>query len=163
MRCPKCGTLDDKVIDSRLSKDGTSIRRRRACLDCETRFTTYEILERSELRVEKRDNRREPFDRKKLLGSIVKACEKRPIALEDMERVVEEIQHQLETFCDGEVTSRKLGVLVMSGLRKLDAVAYVRYASVYRQFQEVGDFIEEIESLEKRVVDTPDQAVLFET
>ena len=153
MRCPKCGTLDDKVIDSRLSKDGTSIRRRRACLDCE----------RSELRVEKRDSRREPFDRKKLLGSIVKACEKRPIALEDMERVVEEIQHQLETSCEGEVTSRKLGVLVMSGLRKLDAVAYVRYASVYRQFQEVEDFIEDIESLEKRVVDTPDQAGLFET
>ena len=163
MRCPKCGALDDKVIDSRLSKDGATIRRRRTCLDCETRFTTYEVLERSELRVEKRDLRRESFDRKKLFGSIAKACEKRPIPHEEIERIVEEIHHQLETEQDGEITSRELGIMVMARLHKLDPVAYVRSASVYRQFQEVGDFIEEIESLERRVADTPDQPVLFQT
>lgn len=115
------------------------------------------------MRVEKRDLRRESFDRKKLFGSIAKACEKRPIPHEEIERIVEEIHHQLETEQDGEITSRELGIMVMARLHKLDPVAYVRYASVYRQFQEVGDFIEEIESLERRVADTPDQPVLFQT
>ena len=161
MRCPKCGALDDKVIDSRLSKDGATIRRRRTCLDCETRFTTYEVLERSELRVEKRDLRRESFDRKKLFGSI---GNKPRFAFDfTFQLIVEEIHHQLETEQDGEITSRELGIMVMARLHKLDPVAYVRYASVYRQFQEVGDFIEEIESLERRVADTPDQPVLFQT
>jgi transcriptional repressor NrdR len=161
MRCPKCGTLDDKVIDSRLSKEGTSIRRRRECLLCETRFTTYEVLERNEIRVVKRDGRREALERKKLLGSIVKACEKRPIALEQMERLVEEILQELEALQEREIGSKQLGARVMSRLHSLDPVAYVRYASVYREFQEVGDFLEEIESLEKRVAVSPDQAELF--
>jgi transcriptional repressor NrdR len=161
MRCPKCGTLDDKVIDSRLSKEGTSIRRRRECLLCETRFTTYEVLERNEIRVVKRDGRREALERKKLLGSIVKACEKRPIALDQMERLVEEILQDLEALQEREIGSKQLGARVMSRLHSLDPVAYVRYASVYREFQEVGDFLEEIESLEKRVAVSPDQAELF--
>lgn len=161
MRCPKCGTIDDKVIDSRLSKDGVSIRRRRECLGCETRFTTYEILEHNEMRVVKRDGRREPLDRQKLLASIAKACEKRPISLEQMERTVEDILQELESQQDREVSSKKLGAHVMSRLHALDPVAYVRYASVYREFQEVGDFIEEIESLEKRIARTPNQRELF--
>ena len=161
MRCPKCGTIDDKVIDSRLSKDGVSIRRRRECLGCETRFTTYEVLEHNEMRVVKRDGRREPLDRKKLLSSIVKACEKRPIGLEQMEHAVEDILQELETQQDREISSKKLGAHVMSRLHTIDPVAYVRYASVYREFQEVGDFIDEIESLEKRVARTPDQRELF--
>ena len=161
MRCPKCGNLDDKVIDSRLSKEGNSIRRRRECLSCETRFTTYEVLERNEIRVIKRDGRRESLDRRKLLASIVKACEKRPIALDQMERSVEEILQELESLQEREIGSKQLGAHVMSRLHMLDPVAYVRYASVYREFQEVGDFLEEIESLERRVALTPDQAELF--
>lgn len=161
MRCPKCGTLDDKVIDSRLSKEGTSIRRRRECLSCETRFTTYEVLERNEIRVVKRDGRREALERKKLLGSIAKACEKRPIALDQLERMVEEILQELESLQEREIGSKQLGARVMSRLHALDPVAYVRYASVYREFQEVGDFLEEIESLEKRVAVSPNQAELF--
>jgi transcriptional repressor NrdR len=161
MRCPKCGTLDDKVIDSRLSKDGATIRRRRECLDCQSRFTTYEVLERNELRVIKRDGRHEIFERGKLLGSIAKACEKRSVTLESMEHVVEDILQELENSQEREVSSKHLGALVMARLHALDPVAYVRYASVYRQFQEVGDFIEEIESLGRRVAPTPDQAELF--
>jgi transcriptional repressor NrdR len=149
------------VIDSRLSKDGVSIRRRRECLGCETRFTTYEVLEHNEMRVVKRDGRRETLDRQKLLSSIVKACEKRPIDLEQMERAVEDILQELETQQDREISSKKLGAQVMSRLHAIDPVAYVRYASVYREFQEVGDFIDEIESLEKRVARTPDQRELF--
>lgn len=161
MRCPKCGTLEDKVIDSRLSKDGANIRRRRECLSCETRFTTYEALERTELRVIKKDGRHEVLDRQKLLNSISKACEKRAVGLEDMEGAVEEILQDLESLQEREVTSKKLGALIMAKLHALDPVAYVRYASVYRQFQEVGDFIDEIESLGRRVVSTPDQKELF--
>lgn len=161
MRCPKCGTLDDKVIDSRLSKDGVSIRRRRECLDCETRFTTYEVLERADLRVVKRDASREAFDRSKLLNSIAKACEKRPVPIDDIERATEDILQELESLPDREITSRHIGALAMNRLHALDHVAYVRYASVYRQFQEVGDFIEEIQSLERRPPPSPDQTELF--
>ncbi len=161
MRCPKCGTLEDKVIDSRLSKDGANIRRRRECLSCETRFTTYEALERTELRVIKKDGRHEILDRQKLLNSISKACEKRPVGLEQMEGAVEDLLQELESLQDREVTSKKLGALIMAKLHALDSVAYVRYASVYRQFQEVGDFIEEIESLGRRAVTPPNQAELF--
>lgn len=161
MRCPKCGTLDDKVIDSRLSKDGATIRRRRECLDCQSRFTTYEVLERNELRVIKRDGRHELFERNKLLGSIGKACEKRSVTLEAIEHVVEDILQEIENSQEREFSSKHLGALVMARLHALDPVAYVRYASVYRQFQEVGDFIEEIESLGRRVALTPDQAELF--
>jgi len=161
MRCPKCGSLEDKVIDSRLSKDGGSIRRRRECLGCETRYTTYEQLERIEFRAVKRDGRHEPFDRNKLLGSITKACEKRPIGLEEMEDATEAIIHELEVEQEREVPTRVIGAKVMDKLHGLDPVAYVRYASVYRQFQEIGDFIEEIQSFEKRAGRTQAQPELF--
>lgn len=161
MRCPKCGSLDDKVIDSRLSREGTSIRRRRECLSCGSRFTTYEEIERVELRVVKRDGRHEPFDRKKLVLSLSKACEKRPVSLEAIEKTVEEIIHELESMEEREVPSRLIGAMVMERLHALDAIAYVRYASVYRQFQEVGDFIEEIQSLKRRSSRTDAQPELF--
>ncbi len=161
MRCPKCGTLEDKVIDSRLAKDGASIRRRRECLHCELRFTTYEELERLEMRAIKRDGRHEPFDRQKLLGSLVKACEKRPIGIEDMEQAVEEIIRDIESGQEREVPTHMIGARVMEKLHTMDPVAYVRYASVYRQFQEIGDFIDEIQSFEKRAGRTPAQPELF--
>ncbi len=161
MRCPKCGSLEDKVIDSRLSKEGTSIRRRRECLQCETRFTTYEEIERLELRAIKRDGRHEPFDRHKLLNSFVKASEKRPIGMDEIERSVEEIINELEAGNEREVPTRQIGLKVMEKLHALDPVAYVRYASVYREFQEIGDFIEEIQSFERRGVKTPAQPELF--
>ncbi len=161
MRCPKCSSLEDKVIDSRLSKDGASIRRRRECLVCETRFTTYEEIERVELRAIKRDGRHEPFDRSKLLGSIAKACEKRPISLEAMESAVEQILQELESLEEREVSTKLIGAKAMERLHAMDPIAYVRYASVYRQFQEIGDFLDEIESLERRAVNTPAQPELF--
>ncbi len=161
MRCPKCGSLEDKVIDSRLSKDGNTIRRRRECLNCETRYTTYEQIERIELRIVKRDGRHEPFDRQKLIGSISKACEKRPIGIDDMERAVGDIILDLETNHEREIPTRVVGAKVMEKLHTMDPVAYVRYASVYRQFQEIGDFIEEIQSFEKRAARSGDQPELF--
>lgn len=163
MRCPKCGSLQDKVIDSRLSRDGDSIRRRRECLACETRYTTYEEIERIELRAIKRDGRHEPFDRHKLLTSLVKACEKRPIGMERIERAVEELLHELESQQKREIPTRLIGAMVMEKLHAIDPIAYVRYASVYRQFQEIGDFIEEIQTYqEKRSSRSPAQPELFQ-
>lgn len=161
MRCPKCGSLEDKVIDSRLSKDGACIRRRRECLDCETRFTTYEVVERLELRAIKHDGRHEPFDRQKLLTSFVKACEKRPISMDEIERQVDEIIAELEAEQQREVHTRYIGAKVMEKLQALDPVAYVRYASVYRKFQDIGEFIEEVQSLERKAPRTPAQPELF--
>ncbi len=161
MRCPKCSSLEDKVIDSRLSKEGSSIRRRRECLDCDTRFTTYEEIERVELRVLKRDGRHEPFDRHKLLNSFLKACEKRPISIDVIERSAEAILSEFEAAQKREVDTRQVGLRVMQKLHGLDPVAYVRYASVYREFQEIGDFIDEIQSFEQRSVKIPDQPDLF--
>jgi transcriptional repressor NrdR len=161
MRCPKCGSLEDKVIDSRLSKDGASIRRRRECLACETRYTTYEEIELIELRTIKRDGRHEAFDRHKLLTSIVKACEKRPVSMEMIERAVEEILQDMEREQKREIPTREIGAMVMEKLHSLDPIAYVRYASVYRQFQEIGDFIEEIQSYEKRTARSAAQPELF--
>lgn len=149
MQCLRCGSLDDKVIDSRMSKDGTSIRRRRECLACATRFTTYEHLERNDLRVIKRDGTREPFRREKLLDGILKACEKRPVGIEAVEQGVEQIVSELYSQNLREIPTRMIGPLVMRRLQDIDSVAYVRYASVYRQFKDVGEFIDEIESLEK--------------
>lgn len=161
MRCPKCGSLEDKVIDSRLSKDGGSIRRRRECLDCETRYTTYEEIERIEMRAVKRDGRHEPFDRHKLQTSIVKACEKRPVGMEVIEQTVEEVIQDLEAEQKREIPTRLIGAKVMEKLHEVDPIAYVRYASVYRQFQEIGDFIEEIQTYEKRASRSADQQELF--
>ena len=161
MRCPKCGNLEDKVIDSRSAKSGAAIRRRRECMACQHRFTTYEEIERRDLRVVKRDGRHEPFDRQKLLGGMVKACEKRPVNYDALERAAEEVIHELEQSYDHEVPSKEIGVRVMERLHSLDEVAYIRYASVYRQFQDIGEFINEIESLGKKSKRNAQQPELF--
>jgi transcriptional repressor NrdR len=161
MRCPKCGTFEDKVIDSRSAKSGAAIRRRRECLACEHRFTTYEEIERRDLRVIKRDGRHEPFDRQKLVTGIVKACEKRPVSFDAMERTAEEVIQEIEQAHDHEVPSSVIGLRIMERLHSLDDVAYIRYASVYRQFQDIGEFIDEIESLEKKPRRSAQQPDLF--
>jgi transcriptional repressor NrdR len=161
MYCSKCGNLEDKVIDSRLSKDGRSIRRRRECLHCSQRFTTYEEVERSELRVAKRDGRSEPFDKEKLLAGMLKACEKRPVGVEVLEKVADDIIHDLHMEFRREVPSHVIGAKVMSALHDVDAVAYVRYASVYRHFQDIGEFIHEIQKLEHRPKKNAGQPELF--
>jgi transcriptional repressor NrdR len=163
MQCVQCGSLDDKVIDSRMSKDGSAIRRRRECNACANRFTTYEHLERTDLRVIKRDGVREDFQRAKLLDGIAKACEKRPVSIEVIEQAAEEIISQLYSQNVREIPSRMIGPLVMKKLQEIDPVAYVRYASVYRQFKDVGEFIHEIESLERLPVRDPAQEELFQS
>ena len=143
MKCPTCGSSKDKVIDSRSSKDGQAIRRRRECLDCHRRFTTYEYVE-SSLMVVKKDGRREPFDRQKITNGLRKACEKRPIGIDALEKVVEAIENEVMGSGGSEVNSTLIGELVMSSLQKLDGVAYVRFASVYRSFREISQFAEAV-------------------
>jgi transcriptional repressor NrdR len=147
MHCSKCGSLEDKVIDSRLSKDGRSIRRRRECLECGHRYTTYEEIERTELRVLKRDGRSEPFHKEKLINGMQKACEKRPITHEMIERASDEIIEALESEFPREIPSHVIGAKVMEKLHGLDQVAYVRFASVYRTFQDIDQFIDELQKL----------------
>ena len=163
MRCVKCNSLEDKVIDSRMSKDGISIRRRRECLDCGFRFTTYEQLEQSEFRVVKRGGEREAFKREKLLAGMVRACEKRPVPIDVLEASADEIINELSAEGLKEIPTRMIGPMVMSRLQQIDPVAFVRYASVYRQFQDVGEFIDEIESLERLPADPRLQPELFES
>ena len=151
MRCPKCQNQDDKVIDSRTSRDGAAIRRRRECLACGTRFTTYEHVEQTDLLVVKRNEAREAFDREKLVRSFTKACEKRPVSIESLHAAADDIATDLEASGQREIPSKLLGLRVMDKLHSIDPVAYVRYASVYREFQDVGEFINEIESMEHRV------------
>jgi len=160
MRCPKCGSRDDKVIDSRQSRDSSSIRRRRQCLTCGYRFTTYEEIERSDLRVVKRDRTHEPFDRHKLASSIAKALEKRSVSLVTLEQVVDEIVHELETS-GREVSSIQIGAKVLEKLRELDEVAYLRYASVHRHFADVDEFVDAIQALGRRVKTNDAQRELF--
>jgi transcriptional repressor NrdR len=150
MYCSKCGALEDRVIDSRPSKDGKSIRRRRECVGCGFRYTTYEEIERLELRVLKRDGRSEPMDRHKIIGGMLKACEKRPVLRVDIEKAAEEIISDLESGFERDLPSHVIGSKVMEKLHALDEVAYVRYASVYRQFQDIGEFIDEIQLLGRR-------------
>ena len=150
MRCNKCGNINDKVVDSREAKDGQSIRRRRECIDCGHRFTTYEQLENSDIRIVKRDGIREPFSRDKLLNGLVKACEKRPVGIDILERATDKIIAEIQAEGAREVLTQVIGARVMSMLEAIDPVAYVRYASVYREFQDVGEFIDEIESLGRR-------------
>jgi transcriptional repressor NrdR len=150
MYCSKCGSLEDKVVDSRLSKDGRSIRRRRECVQCEHRFTTYEEIERAELRVLKRDGSSELFDKAKVLKGMMKACEKRPVSAQSLERAMDEIIQELESDFEREIPSHIVGAKVMDHLHALDEIAYVRYASVYRHFRDISDFIDEIQSLERR-------------
>jgi transcriptional repressor NrdR len=160
MRCPKCGSRDDKVIDSRQSRDSSSIRRRRECLSCAYRFTTYEEIERSDLRVVKRDRTHEPFDRRKLAGSIAKAFEKRSTSLVTLEQIVDEIVQALETS-GREVQSTDIGAKVLEKLRGMDEVAYLRYASVHRQFSDVDQFVDAIQSLGRSVKPDTRQRELF--
>jgi len=160
MRCPKCGSRDDKVIDSRQSRDASSIRRRRECLKCKYRFTTYEEIERSDLRVVKRNRTHEPFDRRKLAASIAKAFEKRSTSLLTLEDMVEEIVHELETG-GREVISSVIGAKVLEKLRALDEVAYLRYASVYQRFEEVDQFVDAIHMLGRRIKPNALQRELF--
>ncbi|OGF45681.1 MAG: transcriptional regulator NrdR [Candidatus Firestonebacteria bacterium RIFOXYA2_FULL_40_8] len=147
MKCPFCNFRNDKVLDSRESKDGKSVRRRRECLKCSKRFTTYEQVEQIMPVVVKKDGRRETFDRFKILNGIKKACEKRPVSMAAMENVVQEIEKEVHNRMDKEISGVALGDLVMVQLKKLDHVAYVRFASVYRQFKDIGEFVDEIKKL----------------
>jgi len=150
MRCPKCGCQDDKVIDSRASREGATIRRRRECVACGHRFTTYEEIERGALVVLKRDGRREDFSREKLLSGLRKACQKRPVSPKAIEELVERIASEVTDKFEREVPAEAIGKLVMDGLRQIDEVAYVRFASVYRRFQEATDFVHEVKKLEAK-------------
>ncbi len=149
MICPFCGNKDHKVVDSRSTEEGKSVRRRRECEKCERRFTTYEYIEDSRLKVIKKDGRRETFDRKKLSHGIMTACEKRPISTERIEKLVDDIERVVQRKFEKEVRAKDLGELVMSKLQKIDEVAYVRFASVYRQFKDGAQFMKEIKHLLK--------------
>lgn len=147
MKCPFCGYDDSKVVDSRPTDEGTSIRRRRECLECLKRFTTYETVERMPLMLVKRDGTRQTYDRQKLLGGLMKACEKRPVSLAQLEQMVDNVEQQVFGALDNEVSSKVIGELVMEQLRQVDEVAYVRFASVYRQFKDINTFMEELNTL----------------
>lgn len=149
MRCPFCSHIESKVIDSRESKKGLSIRRRRECLSCTRRFTTYEKIEEIPYMIIKKDGSRQPFDRQKLLRGLLKACEKRPIPVASLEEIVEEIESRLQERSDKEISAAEIGLHVMDRLKELDKVAYVRFASVYREFKDVIEFKQELESLLK--------------
>ncbi len=144
MRCPGCKTLDDKVIDSRMSAEGNSVRRRRECLKCGRRFTTYEYVEEAPLMIVKRDGVRQRFDREKLRTGIIKACEKRPVSMDKIDELVDEIERECQKKADKEVTSTQIGKTVMEKLYNIDEVAYVRFASVYRRFKDVSHFMDEL-------------------
>ena len=147
MKCPFCSHPEDKVVDSRASSDEVSIRRRRECLECGKRFTTYEHLEEQRLMIVKKDGRREPFDRHKLLAGLVKACEKRPVSMDDLESLVDGLERELSQQFDREAPSREVGERVMKRLHAMDPVAYVRFASVYREFKDVEQFMRELRDL----------------
>ena len=147
MKCPFCANAENKVIDSRISKDGKAIRRRRECLACGKRFTTYEVVEDILPMVVKKDGRREVFDRMKIRNGVKKACEKRPISMEAIEKIVENVEQACQEFQSEEMPSTVVGEKVMNELKALDGVAYVRFASVYRQFRDVGEFIAELKDL----------------
>ena len=147
MRCPFCQNMDDRVIDSRLSKDGDMIRRRRECSHCQRRFTTYERVEETLPLVIKKDGRRETFDRGKILAGLQRACEKRPISVEVLEKLIDRIEQRLQDAGEREVHSREIGERIMQELQNLDEVAYVRFASVYRSFKDVNEFMNEVKEL----------------
>ncbi len=147
MKCPFCSNAENKVIDSRISKDGKAIRRRRECLGCARRFTTYEFVEDILPMVVKKDGRREAFDRMKIRNGVMKACEKRPISMEAMEKIVENVEQACQEFQGEEIPSAVVGEKVMNELKALDGVAYVRFASVYRQFRDASEFMSELKDL----------------
>lgn len=150
MKCPFCGYEQDKVVDSRSSKEGRAVRRRRECLKCEKRFTTYEYIESFPLTVVKNDQRREPYDREKLLLGIMSACKKRPISMKKIESVIDKIEDYIEKLSKNEVESMEIGNFVMEELHKLDDVAYVRFASVYRKFKDPDEFVSEVRELDSK-------------
>ena len=147
MKCPFCEFHDSKVIDSRAAEEGNSIRRRRECLQCARRFTTYEMVEDLPLRVVKKDGRRMAFDRSKILNGLMKACEKRPISLEVLEETADKVEKELRNSMEREIPSRLIGEVLMKHLKNLDHVAYVRFASVYREFTDIDNFMQELEAL----------------
>ena len=147
MKCPYCGEIDSKVIDSRPADDGERIRRRRECLVCQKRFTTYEIVETVPLMVVKKDKSREAFNRQKLLNGMMRACEKRPVPLAELEKIAEEIEQDLQNSKEREISTEAIGEKVMERLRNVDQVAYVRFASVYRQFKDIDTFMTELNKL----------------
>ena len=147
MKCPYCGFLESKVIDSRSAEEGNSIRRRRECLGCQRRFTTYEIMERLPLVVVKRDGSRQTFDKNKLINSMLKSCEKRSVALDQLEAIADDIEQNLQNALEREIYTSEIGEMVMERLKELDEVAYVRFASVYRQFKDINTFMEELTKL----------------
>ena len=147
MKCPFCGFTDSKVIDSRPAEDGTTIRRRRECLECQKRFTTYEIIERMPLVVIKRDGSRESFDKVKIINGVIRACEKRPVTMTQIENLANDIELELRGRLESEVKSEVIGEMVMARLKDLDEVAYVRFASVYRSFKDINTFMEELTKL----------------
>ncbi len=147
MRCPFCGHAEDRVIDSRPSEEGAAIRRRRECISCGSRFTTYEKIETLPLLVIKKDGTRQPFDREKLISGIIKSCEKRPVSTAQVEELVSRIELQIQNALKREISSREIGEMVMEGLKSIDEVAYVRFASVYRQFRDVNSFLEELNEM----------------
>ena len=147
MNCPFCGTNDSKVIDSRPAEEGTTIRRRRECLSCKKRFTTYEVIERMPLVVVKRDGSRQSFDKVKLINGMVRACEKRPVTLSQLEAIAESIEQELQSGVEREISSADIGEMVMVRLKDVDEVAYVRFASVYRSFKDINSFMDELKQL----------------
>ncbi|WP_312940502.1 transcriptional regulator NrdR [Oscillibacter sp.] len=147
MKCPYCGFVESKVVDSRPTDDGASIRRRRECLSCNNRFTTYETVESLPMVAVKKDGSRQSFDRSKVLHGMIRACEKRPVPLAELERIADEVEQELQNGLDREITTEHIGELVMEKLRKLDQVAYVRFASVYRQFKDIDTFMSELNKL----------------
>ena len=144
MKCPACSYTESKVLDSRPADDGSAIRRRRECLNCQRRFTTYERIEEIPVMVVKKDGSRQAFDRAKLLNGVVRACEKRPVSFSDMEKLVSEVESALTGGMENEVPSTRIGEMVMERLKNLDEVAYVRFASVYRRFQDINTFMDEL-------------------
>ena len=147
MKCPHCGFQESKVVDSRHSEDGTSIRRRRECLNCQKRFTTYETVESLPIIVVKRDNSRQSFDRNKIMNGMLRACEKRPVSMQDLENAVNEIESRVQNSLEREITTEFIGEQVMEKLKALDEVAYVRFASVYRQFKDIHSFMQELNKI----------------
>lgn len=147
MKCPYCGSLEEKVVDSREGKDGAVVRRRRQCQQCLKRFTTYERIEEIHFMVIKTDGRREPFDRHKILAGLLKATQKRPVSVVQLEKIVDEIEGRLAEKAEREMPSTEIGELIMERLHEIDEVAYVRFASVYRQFKDVSQFVEEVKGL----------------
>ena len=147
MKCPYCGFVESRVIDSRPTDEGERIRRRRECLKCGKRFTTYEVIENFPIVVIKKDKSRETFDRSKLLNGLLRACEKRPVSMDTLERIVDEIENLLQNSLDWEVSSQRIGTYAMEKLKTVDEVAYVRFASVYRQFKDINSFMEELSKI----------------